>query len=216
MRHVLLLVAVLFGAADAGAQEWRALFNGRDLTGWKANNDPESFRVESGILRVQSTQTFRAHLFFVGDDSSRPARFANFELEAVARAEPNSNGGIFFHTDMTVRDAFKHLANGYEVQLNSAEKEGRKTGSLYEIVDLDKSPIDERQWFTVRLVVVNKRIQVFLNGKQVVDYIEPDNVKRPPPREGRRLLPEGGLIALQAHDDTGVWYFREIRVRRLP
>ncbi len=36
-------------------------------------------------------------------------KFKNFELEAVVRAEPNSNGGIFIHTDMSVRDKALHL-----------------------------------------------------------------------------------------------------------
>ena len=196
----------MLAASLVEAQEWQPLFNGRDLAGWRANNDAASFRVERGLLRVQSTQSFRAHLFYVGDDPDRPARFTNFELVAVARAEPNANGGIFFHTDMSTRDALMHLANGYEVQLNSSPKEPRKTGSLYGIVDLSQSIADESQWFTLRIVVKGKRIQVYLN----------DDVKRQPPREGRRLLPQGGAIALQAHDDTSVWYFRDIRVRALP
>jgi hypothetical protein len=46
------------------------------------------------------------------------------------RSEPDSNGWIFVHTDMTTRNAARHLAKGYEVQLNSFAKEKRKTGSL--------------------------------------------------------------------------------------
>lgn len=126
MKRTICVVAFASAASSVGAQEWQPLFNGRDLAGWRANNDPESFRVEGGLLRVQSTQTFRAHLFYVGDDQGRPQRFTNFELVAVARAEPNANGGIFFHTDMVTRDALMHLANGYEVQLNSSPKEPRK------------------------------------------------------------------------------------------
>ena len=44
---------------------------------------------------------------------------------------------------MTTTNAERHLAKGYEIQLNSTEKEKRKTGSLYAVVDLDKSPVDE-------------------------------------------------------------------------
>ena len=215
MLRALFVTLTLLGSSRVFAQDWQTLFNGRDLAGWRANNDAESFRVDNGLLRLQSTQTYRAHLFFVGLDPSHPVSFKNFELVAVARLETNANGGIFFHTDMTTRDAFMHLAKGYEVELNNTAIEPRKTGSLYAVVDLDSSPVDDTQWFTIRLLVVGKRIQVFLNDNKVVDYDEPEGLKRAPPRQQRLLSAQGGAIALQAHDDKGVMYFREIRIRQL-
>ncbi|WP_254506848.1 3-keto-disaccharide hydrolase [Anatilimnocola floriformis] len=199
-----------------GAEEWRALFNGKDLTGWRANNDPESFKVVDGVLRVQASGKTSAHLFVVDAEKKELERFKNFELEVVARAEPDSNGGIFVHTDMSTRDAQLHLAQGYEVQLNSSAKEKRKTGSLYAIVDRDESPVDETEWFTTKVVVRDKRITIAVNGKELVDYTEPADVERPKERAGRRFAADGNGIALQAHDAKSVWYFKEIRVRRLP
>lgn len=199
-----------------GAEPWQALLNGKDLSGWRANRDPAAFAVVDGLLRIQASDQTTAHLFYVGDRGQGYERFKNFELEATVRAEPNSNGGIFVHTDMTTRDARKHLARGYEVQLNSSKREKRKTGSLYAIVDFEKSPVDETKWFVVRIVVQGKRITVALNGNQVVDYTEPKDVVRPKARAGRVFSADGGAIALQAHDAGSVWYIRDIRVRRLP
>jgi len=198
------------------ADEWQPLFNGKDLSGWRANNDPESFAVKDGALCIQATGGTSAHLFHAGDLKEGFERFTNFELEATARAEPNSNGGIFVHTDMSTRDSAKHLAKGYEVQLNSSLKEKRKTGSLYAIVDSDKSPVDETQWFTIRVVVSGKQITIAVNGAELVNYTEPADAKRPPERAGRLFQTDGGGIALQAHDAKSVWYFKDIRVRRLP
>ena len=113
-------------------------------------------------------------------------------------------------------DGVLHLRNGYEVQLNSSKSEKRKTGSLYAVVDLDTSPVDESQWFTVRIRVEGPRIQVWINERQTVDYTEPVKPVRTPDRVGRLLRAEGGAIALQAHDDKSTFYFREIRIRRLP
>jgi hypothetical protein len=216
MRGMICLVALAFAATAVGADDWQPLFNGKDLTGWRANNDPDSFAVQDGVLRAQASGQFRSHLFYVGDRKDGLEPFKEFELQATCRAEPNSNGGIFVHTDMSTRDAKKHLAKGYEVQLNSAANEKRKTGSLYAVVDLDRSPVDETQWFTVQVVVRGKRITVALDGKQVVDYTEPADVVRPRERAGRLFAAEGGAIALQAHDPGSVWYFKDIRVRRLP
>lgn len=206
--------AASLAAAEPG---WQSLFNGRDLTGWEANADPGAFTVVDGVLRAQATHpTNRGHLFFVGDGKSGDVAFGNFELVAVARGEPNSNSGIFFHTDRATRDGVLHLRNGYEVQLNSSKREKRKTGSLYEIADLDRSVVDESEWFTVRIRVQEKRIQVWINEHQTVDYTEPENPERRPERVGRLLRSAGGAIALQAHDVKSTFYFREIRVRRLP
>lgn len=209
----------LVSVAGLSASEsgWLSLFNGRDLTGWKANADPGAFTVVDGVLVAHATHpSNRGHLFFVGDRKEGLELFVNFELEAVVKGEPKSNSGIFFHTDMETRDGRLHLKNGYEVQLNSSEKEKRKTGSLYAVVDLDRSPVDESQWFKVRLRVEGKHIQVWIQDTRTVDYVEPEKVVRPPERSGRYLRPAGGAIALQAHDDRSTFYFREIRIRRLP
>lgn len=215
MRFVAFL-ALTAAAAASRADDWKPLFNGKDLAGWRANNDPGSFAVKDGVLRVQASGPTSAHLFYVGDRKDGFEPFKNFELEATAKSEPNSNGGVFVHCDMTTRDAARHLAKGYEVQLNSSAKEKRKTGSLYAVVDLDKSPVDETRWFTLRVVVRDKRITVSLDGKEVVDYAEPPDVVRPKERAGRLFSANGGAIALQAHDAGSVWYFKDIRVKRLP
>lgn len=204
-------------AAAPAPDAWMSLFNGRDLTGWEANADPGAFTVGGGVLRARATHPAnRSHLFFVGDGNSGDVAFRNFELVAVVRGEPNSNSGIFFHTDRATRDGVLHLRNGYEVQLNTSPREKRKTGSLYEIADVGQSFVDESQWFTVRVLVQRKRIQVWLNEHQTVDYTEPENPERRPERVGRLLRPAGGAIALQAHDVKSTFYFREIRIRRLP
>lgn len=193
--------------------EWIQLFNGEDLTGWRANRAEGSFSVRDGLLVAHSLD-LRSHLFYVGDQSE-PEAFKNFELVVVAKGAPNSNSGIFFHTDYELRDDKGHLANGYEVNLNTSPTVTRKTGSLYDVVDLKEQPLDDTQWFETRIRIEGKRIQVSLDGSLVVDYMEPNDPVRKPSREGRLLNPNGGAIALQAHDPDSTWYFKEIRIRDL-
>jgi hypothetical protein len=215
---ILALAALCMAFIPAAAgEDWLELFNGKDLTGWKANADPGAFTVVDGTLKAHATHPKnRGHLFYTGTSAEGLEKFINFELEAVVRGEPDSNSGIFFHTDMETRDGVLHLKNGYEVQLNSSAKEKRKTGSLYDVVDLATCPINDTKWFTVRIRVAGKRIQVWLNDTSVVDYTEPENVQRSPQRVGRVLRAEGGTIAVQAHDDKSTFYFKSIRIRRLP
>jgi hypothetical protein len=170
--------------------------------------------VVDGAIKAHATKE-SSHLFYVGDKTEGFETFKDFELEVVARSEPNSNGGVFIHTDFATMSAALRLTHGYEIQLNSSQREPRKTGSLYAVVDLDRSPVDESQWFTVLIKVQGKRIVVQLDGKTVVDYTEPAVVQRPKGREGRKLNPAGGAIALQAHDPTSTFYMRSVRLRPL-
>lgn len=222
MNLRILVVAILaldfsFGSANLFAQDgWRKLFNGRDLAGWKTNVHPDSFQVRDGLLRAHCTvPNQRSHLFFVGQ-SGDLVKFTNFELVVVFRGEPCSNSGVFFHTDMSTRDGKLHLAKGYEVNMNNCPTEKQKTGSLYSVVPVSDSGIDDTNWTTLHLTVREKRIVVKLNGGQIIDYTEPDEVQRPPKRSGRRIDPSGGAIAIQAHDPDSVYFFKEIRIRELP
>ncbi len=202
-------------AAGAGPQTaWRELFNGKDLNGWKANVSPESWSLVDGTIRANAVKT-SSHLFFAGDSAGGFEKFKDFELEVETRSEANANSGIFIHADLETMPDGQRLHNGYEIQLNSSAVEKRKTGSLYAVVDLDKSPVDESQWFKVLIRVKGKRITVLVNGAQVVDYTEPENLQRPKEREGRRLNPAGAGIALQAHDPKSIFYFKNIRLRPL-
>ncbi len=218
MKIALALLALVIGAIDApvahAADAWRTLFNGQDLTGWKPNVYPDSWSVVDGTIRAQATKE-SSHLFYVGGKADGFEAFKDFELEVVARSEPNSNGGVFIHTDYATMTAALRLSKGYEVQLNSSQKEKKKTGSLYAIVDLDTSPVDETKWFTTLIKVQGKRITVAIDGKQVIDYTEPANAPRSKGREARLLDPKGGAIALQAHDPGSTFYFRSIRIRPL-
>jgi len=210
------LVLSLLAIPAPDQDGWIALFDGQTLTGWRANREPDSFTVVDGAIRAQAVGQGSSHLFYVGDHEEGFEPFVNFELQVECRGEAGANSGIFFHTDLVERDPKGHyLANGYEVQLNSSEKEKRKTGSLYAIVDLDTSPVDEADWFTITTRVEGKRIQVLIGEQQVIDYTEPDHVERPVARAGRLIRADGGAIALQGHDPRSVFYFRSVRIRPL-
>lgn len=219
IRHkslsVLAVCAFLVDPAWAD-DEWQVLFNGEDLSGWRTNVDPKAFTVVDGAIRANASSNTKAHLFYVGDQEEGFVRFKDFELELSARCEPNANSGVFFHTDRSTRDDLLHLAKGYEVQLVNSKRGKYPTGSLYDVLKVSEAMVDETQWFRIQINVRHKRITVKLNGQEVINYTEPNDVKRPPKRTKRVLDPKGGAIALQAHDAKSVYYFKDIRIRRLP
>ena len=199
-------VCLLAGQTLAQSDGWISLFDGKTTTGWKANEKPESFSVENGELKFNGGM---AHLFCVKDGF---ADLKNFELKAEIKTLPNANSGIFFHTEDRGPGSLK---KGYEAQINTSfVKDPRKTGSLVDVKDLDKSPVPDNEWFEYHLVVNGKQIIVKINGKAVVEYTEEDKPTRKKGREERVL--SHGAIALQAHDPGSTTYFRNIQVKKLP
>lgn len=216
MKHTLVLCALalllLPGCSQRAADgEWIDLFNGEDLSGWKANEHPESFWVEDGLLVCSGE---RGHLFYEGSGNGV---FKNFELVADLLAEPQANSGIFFHTAPQPEGWLKR---GYEVQVNNTHvgannyRETKKTGSLYGIRNVYYPMAKDNEWFQMRIKVVENRVQIFVNDKQVVDYIQPDSPWRS--SEQMAWLVGEGQFALQAHDPKSTVRFQSIKVRRLP
>ncbi|MEM1304378.1 MAG: DUF1080 domain-containing protein [Planctomycetota bacterium] len=215
-RTLLVVPCLLVASAAFADDSWQVLFDGKDLAGWRGTRDDGSFTVVDGVIRANAVDRQMNHLYYVGDAEEGFVPFKNFELELWARGEPDSNSGVFFHTDTSFRNSRLMLKNGYEIQLNSTKKEKRKTGSLYRVVDLAESVVDESEWFSVNVRVVDEHISVKINGEQVIDYSEPPNPQRVKNHQGKLLMAAGGAIAIQAHDPDSVFYFRDIRIKRLP
>jgi hypothetical protein len=187
-------------------EDWVSLFDGESTAGWQANEKPESFTVENSELKLHGGM---AHLFCVKEGFSD---LKNFEFKAEIKTLPNANSGIFFHTENRGPGAVK---KGYEAQINTSfAKDSRKTGSLVDVKDIDRSPVNDNEWFEFHLVVNGKQIQVNINGKSVIDYTEDPKPVRKKGREERLL--SHGAIALQAHDPGSTTYFRKIQVKKLP
>lgn len=188
------------------ADDWVLLFDGKSLSGWQANEKPESFTIENGELKFNGGM---AHLFCVREGFSD---LKNFEFKADIKTLPGSNSGIFFHTENRGPGSLK---KGYEAQINTSfDKDPRKTGSLVDVKDLDKSPVPDGEWYEYHLIVRGKQIVVNINGKTVVDYTEEATPTRKKGREERLL--SHGSIALQAHDPGSTTFFRDIQVKKLP
>lgn len=188
------------------AADYVSVFNGKSLDGWKANEKPECFTVVDGTMKLEGGM---AHLFCTKEGF---ADLKNFEFKAEVKTEPGANSGVFFHTEDRGPGGLK---KGYEAQINTSfEKDLRKTGSLVDVKDLDKSPVPDGQWFEYHIIVKGKQITINVNGKPVVNYTEEAKPVRKKGREERVL--SHGAIALQAHDPKSITYFRNIQIKKLP
>ena len=199
-----LLLAGVAQAEDSSSDGWIQLFNGKDLTGWKANENPDQWKVEDGAIVAHGQ---RSHLFYVGNDPNSPPEFKNFHFKAELMTEPKANSGIYFHTKFQDTG---WPSIGYECQVNNSHGDPVKTASLYNVEKNFKAPAKDNEWFTEEIIVEGKHIVTKVNGQTIVDYTEPDNVERKFPKLDK------GTFALQAHDPGSTVRYRSIAVKPLP
>ena len=205
-RFLTTLLASLVASASAEESGWIDLFNGQDLSGWRAVENPDTWRVEGGHLVAHGD---RSHLFYVGDVGG--ADFKDFEWECEVLLKPRANSGMYFHTAVQEEG---WPDKGYEAQLNNTHGDRKKTGGLYDVADvLDDSPATDNEWFTQRVVVRGMTIEVYVNDKLVTTYTEPEDEAQKPERVGRRL--SSGTVALQGHDPGSEMHFRRVRIKLL-
>ena len=196
------LAVVTVTQADAAEDGWISLFDGKTMQGWKAVENADSWKVVDGALVCHGP---RSHLFYVGPE----APFKDFDFKAQVMTTPGSNSGIYIHTKFQEKDWPKV---GYEVQVNNTHKDPKKTGGLYDVVNVLKAPAEDNKWFEMQITVQGKHVVIKVDGQTVVDYTEP---AQPPVTERFRRALEGGTFALQAHDPASQVSFKNIQVKKL-
>jgi hypothetical protein len=191
-------------ATAASTDGFVSLFDGKSLEGWKVSEEnPGSWKVVDDTLMCDGP---RAHLFYVG----REAPMKNFHFTAEVKTSPNSNSGIYFHTQYQGEGWPKY---GYECQVNLTHQDPKKTSSLYGVVNIDDPGLMDNEWYTQEIIVQGRHVELKVNGKTMVDYTEPENQPAFDSSFERRL--GSGTIALQAHDPESKAQFRNLRVKKL-
>jgi hypothetical protein len=202
------LSAIALGSlplAAAGVEPgFISLFDGKTFSGWeKSLENPNTWSIEDGAFVARGD---RNHLYYMGHH----APFKNFELKVDVMTKPGSNGGIYFHTQYQEREWPKY---GFETQVNNTHGDWKKTGSIYDIVNVRESAAKDDQWWTQTIIVNGDHVIVKVNDTVAADYTEPPGTK--PGKDFTRKL-DVGTFALQAHDPKSVIFYKNIRVKRLP
>lgn len=183
------------------------LFNGKNLDGWTTERAEKSqFDVtDAGELRLID-----------GPGQIETTReLTNFVLHLDCQVNGDGlNSGLFFRTLRTGRWV------GYESQINNRYKDGDRTkpadfgtGGIYRRQPARRVVADDREWFTKTIVADGPHMAVWVNGYQVSDWTDPRKPAESA-REGRRDA--GGVVAIQGHDPTTSFLFRNIRAVELP
>jgi hypothetical protein len=198
-----ILLGSAAGAAHADEPGFISLFDGKTLEGWEGN--PSLFRVEDGaIVGGSLTEPIARNEFLC-----TRAEFGDFELRLKFKLiGQGANAGVQFRSQ---RIANHHEVKGYQADLGDGW-----WGSLYDesrrnkiLASADKTAVkeglDHDGWNDYAVRCQGPRIQIWLGGRQTVDYTEPDTAIDP-----------RGLLGLQIHagKPSEAWY-KQIRIKKL-
>jgi hypothetical protein len=212
------LLAPTTRADDPG--QFRALFNGKDLTGWvNVNTAPDTWSVRDGLLVCRGKP--------IGVMRSEK-QYENFILHVEwMHLEPGGNSGVFLWSDATPQ-ARTRLPSGLEVQMLELEwpflnpdKDGKPRplayvhGELFGAGGLEVVPDNPRgkrsmsfenrclgkgQWNTYDVVAVDGIVKLSVNGK-FVNGISKSSVRK-------------GYLCLES--EGAEIHFRNIKLLELP
>ena len=166
MRYIYLIIAWAMMLTTANAQEWRSLFNGKDLEGWEAKGGKATFKVVDGAIEgravMNSPNTFLC----------TKEKFSDFIFEAEVFLPNQLNSGIQFRSDLKENGT---RVFGYQ---NEIDPGGRKwTGGVYDerrrgwIYPLSRNPQSQGafglgKWNTIRIECLGNEINTYVNGQQ--------------------------------------------------
>src|SRR5215472_5480346 len=170
---MLLVVAALAVAGSAAEQEWKQLFNGKDLEGWK-HVGPGSMTVENGLIVTHGGMGL---LYWTG------GKIGHCRLRVVYRMRDfNDNSGVYIRIPVEPREPWMPVHYGYEVQIDNHpeddnEDEYHATGTLYSLTKpLARPGKPGPEWNTMLITMDGPHTTVEVNGVKVTDYREGDGV----------------------------------------
>ena len=244
MHRCLTLLAVLSLSTPVRADDVRtpppeagdlkALFNGKDLTGW--DGDPKLWAVKDGVIRGETTKDnpAKGNTFLIWKDGT----VADFDLRLSFRMNAANNSGIQYRskhiTEGKVNNAW--VVRGYQHELRNEKKfpntssfiydEGGKRGRLCLVGERAVWTADGKKdvketfvtqeafdklmkvddWNDVVIIAKGKNVKHYLNGQLVVDFTDEDP----------KLALSEGIVALQLHAGAPMWAeFKNVRLKPL-
>lgn len=240
LRNLVLLTALLIPVSVWGADAppesagMKALFNGKDLTGW--DGDPRLWSVKEGVIHGETTaeNPAKGNTFIIWKDGTTK----DFELRLSFRCNATNNSGIQYRSKHITEGKVGNqwVVRGYQHELRNENQlpnvagfiydEGGKRGRIClageqatwekdgkklvksDLVDADgyKKLIKLDDWNDVVIIAKGNHIQHYLNNTLILDFTD----------NHPELALTEGILALQLHAGKPMWAeFKNIRIREI-
>lgn len=204
------LLFLLTFSIQAQDGNWKNLFNGKDLSGWKAVAGKATFTVQDGI--IEGSAVFgTGNTFLITEEL-----YGDFILELDLKiSHISSNSGIMTRGQFDpAGQGGKGLVYGYQVEADPTPRAW--SGGIYDearrgwFYPLDLNPAAKAafklgEWNRYRIEAIGNTIKTWVNGQEVAYFVDD--------------LDARGFIGLQVHsiqnkeDEGRKTYFRNVRIQ---
>ncbi|MFV8226056.1 3-keto-disaccharide hydrolase [Christiangramia aquimixticola] len=210
---------------EESQSEWKEIFNGKNLDGWKAyNKDSVShWKVEDGAIAFVPSKDQKASENLITEEE-----FGDFEMSFEWKISEGGNSGVMWAVQEDEKFSEPYLT-GPEIQVLDNQKHpdaknglNRTAGALYDMVPPSKDvtkPAGEWNKEVIHIDHKENKGWVELNGTKVVEFPLHGEKWEEMVKKSKFADWEGfgkhrkGHIALQDHSDK-VWY-RNIKIKSL-
>lgn len=209
MKKNMLLALLLSGTLLSTAQsaQWKNLFNGKDLSGWKQLNGKAKYSIKNG--EITGTTVLNEPNSFLATEKE----YGDFILEFDFKVDSTMNSGVQFRSE-SKPDYQNGRVHGYQYEIDPSKRNW--SGGIYDearrdwLYPLDLNPaaktvFKQAQWNHARIECIGSTIRTWINGTPAAYVI--DNMT---PR---------GFIALQVHaiknkeDEGRQIHWRNLRIQ---
>ena len=220
-------------APPAEPASMKAIFNGKDLSGW--DGDPRLWSVKDGVIHGETTEAnvAKGNTFLIWKDGTTK----DFDLRLSFRCNATNNSGIQYRskhvTDADVGN--KWVVRGYQHELRNEHKFPNISGFIYDergsrgriclvgekaiwepagkkVIStfMDEAAFQKLfkldDWNDVVIRGTGNHIQHYMNGQLILDFTDEAPEKA--------LL--DGILALQLHAGKPMWTeFKNVRIGEL-
>ncbi len=210
MRLLFLNAVMLFNITvnlqAQSQQKATMLFDGKTFTGWQGDTLNTWRIINKALMGGSLTETVPHNEFIATTES-----FGDFELTLEFKITGTGfvNAGVQFHSERSKNPAYEmigyqaDLGNGYWASLYDESR--RDLTIVRPDSVLIKKILRPATWNHFKIKSVGRRIRIWLNNVQTVDYSEPDE-----------KIIHTGKIALQVHGGgKALAAYRNIKIIRL-
>lgn len=188
MKRLLIFAALLgvFATSVSAQNNWRSLFNGKNLKGWTRINGEADYKVKDGMI-IGTTKYDTPNTFLTYNET-----FSDFILEFDFKVDDALNSGVQFRSASV--DSYKDgRVHGYQFEIDPSPRawsggiyDEARDGWLYPILDpASKAAFRNGEWNHARIEAVGNHIRTWLNGVPCANLIDERSAS--------------GFIALQVH-----------------
>ena len=201
-----MLLAFSANVQAQATQKPISLFDGKTFNGWEGDTSNTWRIINKALTGGSLTQTVPHNEFIATKEN-----FGDFELTLEFKLTGTGfvNAGVQFHSERAKNPAYEMI--GYQADLGkgywaSLYDESRRDLTIVQPDSaLIKKILKPATWNSFKIRSFGRRIRIYLNGFQTVDYTEPDE-----------KINHQGKIALQVHGGGKVLAaYRNIKIVRL-